>query len=63
MTEKYIRAHFDNIKRYANVIEQRLDDSDCTMEHVLADNDYYKEFAKRYKESGIMIDDSYEIDL
>lgn len=38
MTERYIRAHFDKIKAYANVIEQRLDDSYCTLESVLADN-------------------------
>lgn len=38
MSEKYIRKHFADIKKYANVVEDRLDDSDCTMESVLADN-------------------------
>ena len=31
MTEKYIRNHFADIKKYANVIENRLDDEWCTM--------------------------------
>ena len=38
MSERYIREHFDSIKAYANVIENRLDDSDCTVETVLRDN-------------------------
>ena len=40
MTERYIRGHFDDIKRYASVIENRLDDTDCTLENVLADKGY-----------------------
>ena len=38
MSENYILNHYNDIKRYANVIEQRLDDSDCTLESLLADN-------------------------
>jgi 2-phosphoglycerate kinase len=38
MTEEYIRNHFDDIKKYANVIESRLDDSGCTLARVLEDN-------------------------
>ncbi|MBE6802448.1 MAG: adenylate kinase, partial [Ruminococcaceae bacterium] len=38
MNEEYIRNHFADIKKYANVIENRLDDEWCTMESVLADN-------------------------
>ena len=30
LSERYIRAHFDDIKRYANVIEARLCD-DCSL--------------------------------
>lgn len=29
MSENYIRMHFDDIKQFANVIENRLDDEDC----------------------------------
>ena len=38
MSEEYIRYHFADIKKYANAIENRLDDEWCTMESVLADN-------------------------
>ena len=37
MSEAYIRHHFDDIKRYANVIEQRLEDA-CTLQELLLDN-------------------------
>ena len=29
MSENYIKKHFDDIKRYANVIENRMDDEWC----------------------------------
>ena len=29
MSENYIRNHFDDIKKYGNVIENRLDDENC----------------------------------
>ena len=38
MSEEYIKNHFADIKKYASVIENRLDDEWCTMESVLADN-------------------------
>lgn len=37
MSANYIRTHFDDIKRYANVVEERLNDEDCTLESVLED--------------------------
>ena len=39
MSERYIRRHFDDIKRFANVIEERVDDEWLTMEAVLGEND------------------------
>jgi adenylate kinase family enzyme len=63
MSEKYIRNHFGDIKKYAYVIEQRLDDSDCTMESVLADNARMLTLAKEYKVNYILIDENYEIDI
>ena len=38
MSEQYIREHFDDIRRYANVIEQRLFDDDCTAEWLIEEN-------------------------
>ena len=65
MSEKYIRNHFNNIKKYANAIENRLDDEWCTMESVLADNAEVLALAKRHNSNYILIDDHYEtkIDL
>lgn len=38
MSEKYIANHFESIKKFANVIEERLDDEHCTPETVRRDN-------------------------
>ncbi len=63
MSEAYIRNHFDDIRRYAGIIEDRLDDEWCTMESVLADNAEVLELAKRYHVSYILIEDHYEIHI
>ena len=63
MTENYIRNHFDDIKKYANVIENRLDDEWCTMESVLADNAEMLSLAQKYDVNYILIDDKYEINI
>ena len=41
MSREYIEKHFSDIKQYSNVIEQRLDDSSCTMLSVIEDNTNY----------------------
>ena len=38
MSEKYIKENFSKIKKYANVIENRLSDDDLTAEELIADN-------------------------
>ncbi|MBR2414037.1 MAG: adenylate kinase [Clostridia bacterium] len=63
MSENYIRNHFDDIKQYANVIEQRLDDSDCTLQSVLQDNARILQLAKEYNADYVLIDKDYETDL
>ena len=63
MSEKYIRKHFADIKGYANVIEQRLDDEECTMEHVLTDNARMFELARAHKVTYILIEDKYEVNI
>ena len=63
MSEKYIRNHFNNIKKYANAIENRLDDEWCTMESVLADNAEVLALAKRHNSNYILIDGQYEIKI
>lgn len=63
MSENYIKNHFDDIKKYANVVENRLDDSDCTMDSVLADNAEILRLAQMHNANYILIDDKYEIDV
>ena len=63
MSEQYIKHHFDEIKEYANVIEHRLDDTDCTMEQVLLDNARMLTRAQDFGANIILIDDRYEITL
>ena len=62
-TEKYIKNNFDNVKKFACVIENRLDDSDCTMESVIADNAHVLQQAKKHNANCIVINDKYEIDI
>ncbi len=62
MSENYIKNHFDDIKKYENVIENRLCD-DCTIENVFNDNKNILELAKKYNVNYILIDDKYEIDI
>ena len=63
MSENYIKNHFDDIKKYANTIENRLDDEWCTMENVLAANSQMLTLAQQHNANYILIDDKYEIDI
>ena len=63
MSENYIRNHFCNIKKYANAIENRLNDDWCTMESVLEENAQFFINAKKHNVNIVFIDDSYEIDI
>lgn len=63
MSENYIRNHFSDIKEYASVIENRLDDSCCTTESVLEDNRRMLESARKHNVDYILIEDEYEINF
>ena len=63
MSEEYIRNHFGDIKKYASVIENRLDDEDCTLESVLTDNAEIRRLAKENNVNYILIHEKYEITL
>lgn len=61
MSKSYIESHFADIRAYASVIEERLDDEYCTMENVLKENAYNLEMCRKYGCDYIMIDDSYDV--
>ena len=63
MSKEYIRSHFSDIKKYANIVENRLDDEWCTMESVLADNAEMLDLAQKHNVDYILIDDKYEISI
>ena len=64
MSERYIREHFnDGIRAYANVLENRLDDSGCTIEAVLRDNRRTLEDCKKAGLPYILIDGAYDVDV
>ena len=63
MSETYIKQNFASIKKYANAIENRLDDEWCTMESVLEDNARFLELAQKYGVNYVLIEDKYEINI
>ena len=63
MSENYINNHFEDIKKFASVAENRLDDSDCTKEAVLEDNRFVLEQAVKHNVNYILIDEKYEVEI
>ena len=63
MSEAYIRSHYDDIKRYAGVVEHRQDDSDCTLETLLRDNVQTWEACQKYGVEYLLIDGEYRVEI
>lgn len=63
MSQNYIRNHFNDIKKYASVIEGRLNDEDYTIENALRENASVLKLATKHKVNYILIDDEYNIDV
>lgn len=61
MSEDYIRSHFEDIRRCADVIERRPDDSDLNMEELIRDNSRHFEMCRKYSLSYVYIDESYHV--
>ncbi len=61
MTENYIRNQFENIKKYASIIESRGNDDECTMESVLDDNRKYLDMCIEYNNNYYLINSNYDI--
>jgi len=62
MSEKYIRNHFDDIKKYASIIENRLYD-DCTIDGLLQDNSQVLNLCKKHNTKYVLIDDEYKVNI
>ena len=63
LSEHYIRNRFADIRAYACVIEDRQDDSLCTMESVLKDNAEMLRLAQKHKVNYLLIEEHYEKEL
>lgn len=62
MSEDYIRNHYSDIRAYANVVEDRGDDADCTLEFLLCEN---RRVLKQCRQHGIgytLIDGTYSVE-
>ncbi len=60
MTDEYIEQHFDTITLFASTIEARLDDTDCTIENLKADNHHCIEGFQQVGEPVVLITSKYE---
>lgn len=61
MSERYIRRHFDDIRRYANVVETRLDDTALTPEALCADNARALTQCRLHHQPYLLIDKAYDV--
>lgn len=62
MSEDYIKNHFNDIKKYASVIENRIDD-DCTIESLLQENAQILELCQKHNANYVLIDNEYKIEI
>ncbi len=63
MSEAYIRKHLHDIKAYANAVEHRVDDGDCTQESLIRDNAEILEQCRKYGVEYTLIDEAYQVDI
>lgn len=62
MSDRYIESHFDAIKKFGSIIEDRGDDEDCTLEMVRRDNAKMWEQCNRYGAEYILIDEEHWVE-
>ena len=63
MTEPYIRSHLEDIKAYAGVIEDRLDDSSLSVEQMVLENRRNLEQCGKFGHTPVLIEERYQIEL
>ena len=63
MTRNYIEIHFADIKAYAGVMEDRLDESGLRVEELIAENESNLAQCIAHSCDYILIDRAYEVDL
>ena len=58
-TEEYIRTNYEIIRQHASDIESRLDDSDCTIERLIEDNNKFVEGFVSAGEKVLLVNGDY----
>lgn len=61
MSERYLRNHFESLSKYANVIENRIDD-ELNLERLICCNKEFKEDCLENGTPFIEIEDEYNLD-
>lgn len=62
MSENYIQNHYNDIKKYASIVEKRLDDSDCVMTMLINDNRKMLKGCCNNNLDYLLIDSVYSVD-
>ena len=63
MTDEYIENHFDKIQSQANIIENRLDDSYCTVNVLKQQNQLFRKTFEAAGELVFLIEENYEKEI
>ena len=63
MSQTYIKNHFDDIKKNANIIEKRLNDACYTLESVLEEHEKVLKDAQFHRVNYILIDREYKVEI
>lgn len=63
MSDRYIVNHFDDIKKFASVIEDRMDDEGFSSETMCKENAEMMEKCLKYGAEYILIDEEYNVDI
>lgn len=61
MTKEYIEKHFSDVKKYANTIENRVDDSYCTIQSMIEENNKNLQMCVENDCNYILIDREYKV--
>ena len=62
MTQRYLEEHFQDVKRYASVIEDRGDDEGYSKEYLIWDNEKRLALCREHGYPVLLIDSGYDVD-
>ena len=63
MTPEYIKKHFAEILKYANVIEKRKNNLECSVDQLIAENNYNLAMCQKFGNNFILIEDDYKVSI